>query len=109
MNTIFARSTLIAGLALALTGAAHAADNAFGTPAAANAAERTVVVGDDTRYINVDDGETVRFVHGDQSFTWNFDTARREGVTALGKIAPKGFGDAAAQVYIAPNPLYNQG
>jgi hypothetical protein len=112
MNTIFARSTLAAGLALSLAGAAHAApaaSNAFGTPAAANAAERTVVLGDQTRYINVNDGETVRFVHGDRSFTWNFDTVRRDGVAALGQIAPMDFGDAGAKVYIAQNPLYNNG
>jgi hypothetical protein len=110
MKAIFASSTLVAALALA--GAAHAAPadrNAFGTPAAADAAVRTVVLGDHTRYINVNDGETVRFVHGDRSFTWNFDTVGRDGVAALGRIAPMDFGDAGAQVYIAPNPLYNNG
>jgi hypothetical protein len=46
-------------------------------------------------------------VHGDQNFTWTFDTLQGDRVAALNKIAPQGFGDDNAEVYIAPNPIYN--
>lgn len=112
MKTAITRSTLAATFALVFAAAAHAAPAdqgpaAYGETAPTGAATRTIVLGDHTRYINVNDGETARFVHGDQSFTWTFDTVGRDAVTKLGKIAPAGFGDAGAKVYIAPNPLYN--
>lgn len=115
MKATLTRNALVAALVFAAAAAAQAAPAArngaaaWGAQAPADAASRTIVLGDHTRYINVADGETVRFVHGDQSFAWTFDTVGRDGVTALGKIAPMGFGDAGAKVYVAPNPLYNNG
>lgn len=108
-----ATAMLAAALVLSCASAAQAMPTvrvgaaAYGTPAPADAAGRTIVLGDDTRAVNVNDGETVRFVHGDRSFAWTFDTLQRDGVAALGKIAPEGFGADGAKVYIAPNPLYN--
>jgi opacity protein-like surface antigen len=109
-------TTLFAALALAATAAATSAQAmptvrvgaaAYGMQAPLDAASRTIVLDDDARYVNVNDGETVRFVHGDRSFAWTFNTVQRDGVAALDKIAPQGFGVDGATVYIAPNPLYN--
>lgn len=82
---------------------------AWGMPAPDDAAARTVVLDDGARYVNVADGETVRLVHGAHSFTWTFDTVGRDGVVALERIAPRDFGLAGARVYVAPNPLYDNG
>jgi len=114
MKTAITRSTLAATFAFVFAAAAHAAPAAegaaaYGETAPASAATRTIVLGDHTRYINVNDGDTARFVHGDKSFTWTFDTVHRDGVTQLSKIAPEGFGDDGAKIYIAPNPLYTNG
>jgi len=115
MKTTTLRAALAAALVstLGLAAAAQAqpvvtvTGNAYGQQVAdADAADRTIVLGDHTRYINVHDGETVHFVHGDQQFTWNFDTAKREDVAPFSRIAPQGFGDDTAMMYIAENPLY---
>ena len=105
-------AALISTLAFAGADAAQAQPvvrvngNAYGQTAAADATSRTIVLDDNARDVNVNDGETVHFVHGNQNFTWTFDTTQRDGVTSLGNIAPQGFGDASTQVYIAPNPIY---
>lgn len=108
-----ATTTLAAALVLTCASAAQAMPTvrvgaaAYGMPAPAAAANRTIVLDDHARYVNVNDGETVRFVHGDHSFAWTFNTVQRDGVAALDKIAPQDFGVDGAKVYIAPNPLYN--
>jgi hypothetical protein len=115
MKAVTIRAALAAALVstLGLAGAAqaqsvvHVNGNSYGRMAPDDAADRTIVLKDNTRYVNVDDGETVHFVHGDQNFTWTFDTLQGDRVAALNKIAPQGFGDDNAEVYIAPNPIYN--
>ncbi|MDN4055091.1 CzcE family metal-binding protein [Massilia sp. YIM B02763] len=108
-----ATATLAAVLVLSCASAAQAMPTvrvgaaAYGMPAPADAASRTIVLDDHARYANVNDGETVRFVHGDHSFAWTFNTVQRDGVAPLDKIAPQDFGVDGAKVYIAPNPLYN--
>lgn len=112
MKAIAIRTTLAAAVIVACASAAQAMPTvrvgaaAYGMPAADAAADRTVVLDDHARYVNVNDGETVRFVHGDHSFAWTFDTLQRDGVASLAKIAPRDFGVDGATVYIAPNPLY---
>jgi hypothetical protein len=113
MKTTATLATLAATLVLSIAGTAQAMPTvrvgaaAYGMPAPLDAASRTIVLDDHARYVNVNDGETVRFVHGGRSFAWTFNTVQRDGVAALDKLAPQGFGVDGAQVYIAPNPLYN--
>jgi len=50
--------------------------NPLGDPAPAAAANRTIVITPATKYVNVEGGQTVKFVVGGKTFTW-FLMARR--------------------------------
>lgn len=84
---------------LVLPVAANSADH-LGTPAPAKAADRTVVVKPGTKYINADRGDVVTVVHGDKSFTWEFDTFGAPNF-ALKEIAPGDFGTGHVRVYVS--------
>jgi hypothetical protein len=75
-----------------------------GTPAADTASQYGIRITPNTRYVNVQGGDVVRFMSGDKSFTWNFDG--RRPTLKLSEIAPDGFLDREVNVYISPNPLY---
>ncbi len=78
-----------------------------GRAAPAAAAERTIVVKPDTKYVNVTGGSTVRFVVGDQSFTWSFQTGSAHiGTFDLSLLAPAGALNHPVLVYVADDPLY---
>ena len=95
---------LLAGTAQAAAPSGGAAD--FGSLVAASAATRVITLTPATRYVNVDDGETVRFVSGTQNFTWHFDTY--PGVTSvnLSTLAPAAAALHGVRVYVGGNPLY---
>ncbi len=108
------KATIALATLLALASAAGAAPvrsdaAAWGMPAADAAAARTIDLRDGARYLNVNDGETVRVVHDGRSFTWTFSAPGRDGVVALDRIAPPGFDAVPVRVYVAPNPLYTNG
>jgi hypothetical protein len=70
-------------------------------------ADEVIVISDTTRYVNVTGGETVRFVVGEHSFTWSFQTGgTRIAPFDLGRIAPKGFLNHRVVAYVAEDPLY---
>jgi hypothetical protein len=71
-----------------------------------SAGERTITITAQTRWVNVTGGETVRFVAGARSFTWNFQTAATVGKFDLNLVAPEGMLTRTITVYVAPNPLY---
>ena len=75
------------------------------TPAMAPG-QRTIIITTDTRWVIVTSGETVRFVAGTRSFTWNFQTSATIDKFDLNLIAPAGMLPRAITVYVAPNPLY---
>ena len=84
----------------------------LGTLAEGRSYDRKVLIGMNTKYVNVDDGEVIRFVvhepdGADKSFTWRFDAAR-ETVGDLDKLAPTGVLGRPVKVYIGPNPRYSQ-
>jgi hypothetical protein len=81
----------------------------YGQPASVSAAERTIVINPDTRYVNVTGGETVGFVVGDKSFAWNFFVARTVNDFRLNDVAPPGVLDHPVQAYVAPDPRYLNG
>lgn len=101
---------IAAGLtSVCLTASAHAAgtDNRqYGSYVATAATGRIINVNANTKYVNVDDGETVTFVKDSQQFTWNFETSRGAENMPLSAIAPAGFTANKVQVYVASNPLY---
>lgn len=77
----------------------------LGTAAAATAATRTIDVGDQTRSVNVTQGEIARFNVAGKTFTWQFDTLR-DGRMDLSAIAPADVHVHGVSVYVAPNPIY---
>jgi len=88
-------------------GGAASAGNAYGSAASAAAAQRQIDVSASTKWINVVNGETVRFNVDGQSFVWNFGTLRGETSFDLSAIAPKGLHVPMVRVYVASNPLYH--
>jgi hypothetical protein len=78
----------------------------FGTLVTTSAAMRTIVINGDTKWVNVENGETVQFNIGGESFTWHFDTMPNETSFDLTKIAPAGIKLGSVRVYVASNPLY---
>ena len=69
-------------------------------------ADRDVAVDASTRWVNVSNGQTVRFTVGGQRFTFAFDAWPSTDSVPLSAIAPKGVTVPDVRVYIAPNPLY---
>ncbi len=69
-------------------------------------ADRDVAVDVSTRWVNVTNGQTVRFTVGGQRFTFVFDAWPSTDSVPLSAIAPKGVTVPDVRVYIAPNPLY---
>ena len=95
---------LVAVAALALSTAslsAVALTNAdlYGEAASPASAERTIVVGPNTRWVNVNHGEIVKFVAGGQEFAWDFDGVPH--TFDLKQIAPQGAIDHDVRVYVA--------
>jgi len=72
-----------------------------------SSADKVIVITDATRYVNVTGGQTVRFVVGDRSFTWCFQTGSAHVVPFdLERIAPQGVLPHHVVAYVADNPLY---
>lgn len=106
------RSKLLCSAAFAVMLTACAApDNAarldlLGSPAPVAAATRTIVITPETKHVNVIGGEIVKFVVGNQAFTWNFNGAQYVAPFDLSRTAPPGLLDHKVTAYVAPNPLY---
>lgn len=94
--------------AAASAGAAQQPASFRGNAAAPQAAvDRVIVLTDATRYVNVTGGQTVRFVVGERSFTWNFQNGSAHVVPFdLEDIAPQGVLGHPVTAYVADNPLY---
>jgi hypothetical protein len=106
------KSLVAAALALALSlpalssMAAQPRLDLLGEPAPATAAQRTIAITPDTRYVNVQGGEVVRFDVGGHSFAWSFDGPVSLMSFDLARVAPSGMLDHPVTAYISPNPLY---
>ena len=104
MNLENAMKKLVAVAALALSTASLSAvalthADLYGEAASPAAAERTIVVGPNTRWVNVNHGEIVKLVANGQEFTWDFDGLPQS--FDLKQIAPQGALDHNVRVYIA--------
>jgi hypothetical protein len=75
----------------------------YGRSAQADSAGKTVSLTEATRWVNVEDGDVVTFVHGDKTFTWRFDTLRGAQQFPLAAIAPADSLAAHIVVYVADN------
>ena len=101
----------VMALALALPALASSAArqrlDLLGDPAPPTAAGRTIAITADTRYVNVQGGEVVRFdVGANKSFAWSFNGSVVVTSFDLARVAPSGMLDHAVTAYVSPNPLY---
>jgi len=69
-------------------------------------ADYSIVIHPNTRYVNVEGGEIVRFVVNDQSFVWHFMVARSVSHFDLKEVAPGGMLDHSVIAYVKPDPRY---
>jgi hypothetical protein len=95
-----------------LSGCASTASVNFdlGTPADGRSYDRMILIRENAKFINVQDGEVVKFVvqepdGGDKSFTRRFDAAR-ETAGDLSRLAPAGVLGRPVKVYVGFNPRY---
>jgi membrane protease subunit (stomatin/prohibitin family) len=100
--------TLKAVAVLALSAAslsAFALTNAdrYGEAASPAAADRTIVIDANTRSVNVNHGEIVKFVANGQEFTWEFDGVPQ--AFDLKQVAPQGAIDHDVSVYMATTAM----
>jgi len=110
MHTHLARlavASAIAAMAPAFANHPPASPN-LGTPLHEASAGRTITLDTGTKWVNVTGGETVKFVAGGKSFSWNFDTYGSDPVFDLNRIAPEGIlSGRPVTVYVSPDPLYS--
>ncbi len=78
----------------------------YGQPALPSAANRTIVITPEMRYVNVEGGQIIRFVVGDKVFAWNFNTAGTVSSFNLNDVAPSGVLTQPVRAYVAPDPKY---
>ncbi len=110
-----AAASLALGLAMASsTGAAAGDRNSltnYGSLVAGDRIDRTIVLNPDAKYVNVTNGETVKFVvrqadGSERSFAWWFDLFPTVRVIDMSKIAPAGTLVHDLRVYVAPDPRW---
>jgi hypothetical protein len=93
INRIAALSGLVFALVLGLAvqpALAVPVDQDFGSPSEEGNAERVIKIAPDAKWVNVTEGETVKFIDeaSGKSFAWRFDTI--VAVFDLGRVAPAG-------------------
>lgn len=74
----------------------------LGMSAPESAAQRTITLSPNTKYVNVDRGEVIKFLVDGKSFTWHFDTF---GTPAFefSAITPKDVNARGVVVYVGPD------
>jgi hypothetical protein len=78
--------------------------NLLGDPSSATTADRSIKITPDTRYVNVQGGQTVKFNDGGKTFTWVFDGP--VGLIDLNQVAPPGLLDHKVTAFVSPNPMF---
>ena len=66
------------------------------------AANRTIIVTGETKWVNVQHFEVIRFVSNGREFAWYFDGLAQPSAFDLTQIAPAGFVDHSVTVYVSP-------
>jgi len=91
-------------------GAALKPFDLFGEPARAPSAERaiitavpdrTIMITDETKWVNVNHFEVIRFVSNGREFTWYFDGVAQPRPFDLAQIAPAGFVGHSVTIYVS--------
>jgi hypothetical protein len=70
------------------------------------AAQYTIVIRPDTKYVNIGGGDTVKFIAGNQTFTWIFNVGQTVASFDLNQIAPPGMLNHRVIAYVTPDPRY---
>ncbi len=78
----------------------------YGDPAPASAAQRTIVITPDTRHVNVEGGEIIRFVVEGREFGWSFNNALTINSFSLNAVAPPGLLNQPVHAYVSRDPRY---
>jgi hypothetical protein len=80
----------------------------LGSPVPPHAATHVMNISQDTRYVNVIAGDTIRFINGSGEFAWNFNVNPIVQTFDLNQVAPQGLLGHELRVYVAPSPLYSE-
>ncbi|WP_020656999.1 CzcE family metal-binding protein [Massilia niastensis] len=108
------KATRVCATVLGLAVSALAIPSHAGTPCPAllgerapeAAAARTIVITPDTKYVNVEGGETVRFVVGERAFAWNFNGSLIVDMVELNRVVPPDILNHKVRAFVAPDPRY---
>jgi hypothetical protein len=79
----------------------------WGSPAPAVAATKTIIVTPELKFVNLIGGDVVRFVVGDQSFTWSFDGVYFPAAVDMAKVS-NGLLQRPLIAYVEANPMYQR-
>jgi hypothetical protein len=93
----------VAGMVASLAAGAAVSAKLLGEPVAPEQAERTIVITPTTKYVNVTEGDVVKFVANGTAFAWNFDSPPEISSFELNRVAPAGALDHRVTVYVARN------
>ena len=99
MKTLVKAVAVLALSAASLSAFALTNADRYGEAATPVDAERTIVIGPNTRWVNVNHGEIVKFVANGKEFAWDFDGLPQ--AFDLKQVAPQGAIDHSVRVYIA--------
>ena len=108
VSTVVSTAIAATAMLLCLTMAAADAAPRQGKPSLApsitspDAADKTVVIKDSTKHVNVYEDETVLFIVGDKKFAVRFDG--NSYVYDLATLAPPDTLNHKVKVYVGPNP-----
>jgi hypothetical protein len=102
---------VLAMSAATVAGGAQAASNSdlanrYGEAVPDIGAVRHIALTPDSKSINVNNGDTVKFTENGQSFEWHFDTLKDRDNFDIAAIAPKDMHLEGVRVYVEANPLY---
>jgi hypothetical protein len=99
-------SLVVTSAALSACSAISNPTDLYGDPAPVTAAQRTIVITPDTKHVNVEGGEIVRFVVDDKDFAWDFFVGLTVRNFDLREVAPPGMLDHPVTAYISADPRY---
>lgn len=93
---------------ISMTSGAHAvsamdAGANYGAAVSGGSADRTINLDAATKWVNVTEGETVRFTRAGKSFSWHFSTLNNASFD-LSAIAPKDVDVRNVRVYVSADP-----
>jgi hypothetical protein len=78
----------------------------YGDPTPTEGATRTIVIQPDTKWVNVEGGEIIKFVVGDKTFGWAFNVGNGVSSFDLSLVAPAGILNRHVMAYVSPDPKY---